>query len=120
MYTLIAIIFIAELIIAYQILSVILKFDRKVCELNSVINEFNPLTKTFMRYIRMQVVSVSEKVGKTIAFINEQKKKAIVKILFIIGINTMFILLNIKRLKSHKVTNLAIALLDLAFDLKVL
>lgn len=120
MYTLIAIIFIAELIIAHKIISLIMKFDRKVCDINECVLEFNPLATTFMRYVRLQAIAISDKILKVIKFINEQKQKTFVKIIFIIGINIAFILFNIRRIKSKRISNLAIALLDLAFDLKVL
>lgn len=120
MYTLILIVFIAEVIIASQIILLICKFDRKICEMNEYVNAFNPLAETFLKYIRLQVVSITNKVAKITKFIEEQKKKAIFKILIIVGINIGFILFKIKKIKTHKMVNLAVAMLDIASDMSLL
>ena len=120
MYTLISIVFIAELIIAYQIISIIVKLDKKVCNINCYIKEFNPLAETFLKYVRLQVSSVTNKISNTINYIRERKNKAIVKILIIVGINVGFILFKINRVKTHKIVNLAVAMFDLAADFSVL
>lgn len=115
-----AIIFIAEIIIAYQVLSVIIRLDKKVCEANCIVKEFNPLAETFMRYIRMQVASVYDKISKAVKFINEQRKKTLFKIALIIGINLLFIMLQIKKVRVNKAINLAVAVLDIIADIRVL
>lgn len=120
MYTLIGIIFIAELIITFQILSFIVKFDRKICDINCCLKEFNPFLETLMKYVRLKVTTILESISKAINIINDKKRKAIVRIAIIVAINLLFIIFRIKKLKTNKVINLAVALLDIVADLKVL
>ena len=120
MYIFISIIFIAELIIAYQLISLIMKLDRKICDINDCVCEFNPLAHTFMRYIRIQAAAFSEKITKVINFINRQKEKTMIKVLIAISINAVILVFRVKKIKVRKVVRLAAAVADIAADLSLL
>ena len=119
MFMLIAIVFIAELIIAFQIISLIMKADRKVCDINACVKEFNPLEKTCMQYARCLSASFSEKIKKGIEVIQKQRLILISKTIIVVAIYTGLILFRIRRIKFNRLSNLIGAISDIALDLAV-
>ena len=79
MFMLIAIVFIAELIIAFQLITLIKKADRKVCNINACVKEFNPLAQTYMQYVRCLTTSATSSVQKILKFIEKQKSQFLIK-----------------------------------------
>lgn len=116
MYTLIAIIFIAELIITYTVISLIMKADKKICDLNSCVKELIPLTDTFMRYACLQVAAVTNRINNLIELIKKQKQKAVNKLILFIAINSLLIFFRIKKIKTKKIMRLILAMVDIAAD----
>lgn len=119
MYMLIAIVFIAELIIALQLIALIMKADRKICDLNACVNVFNPLAETCMQYIRCVTTTFTANVNKGIKFIQKQKSKIITKTIITVAIYAGLFLFKFKKIKIKKVKNLAGAIRDLAVDLLI-
>ena len=119
MFMLIAIVFIAELIIAFQIISLIMKADRKVCDINACVKEFNPLTKTCMQYARCLSATFSEKIKKSIEFVQKQRLIIISKTIITVALYAGLVLFRIKRIKFKRLNNLIGAISDIALDLAV-
>ncbi|MBO6087911.1 hypothetical protein J6P92_06165 [bacterium] len=119
MYMLIAIVFIAELIIAYHVISWIIKVDRKICDLNACVRVFNPLAETCMQYVRCVTTTLTNKVKKSIEFIRIQKSKFITKTLITFAIYAGLFLFKLKKIKIRKIGNLVGAIRDIAVDLAV-
>lgn len=119
MYIFISIIFIAELIIALSIINFIIKADRKVCDLNDCVTEFNPLAKTCMQYFRCVSDSFCKSVQTGIDFIKKHNERAWVKVISSVAIYSMLVLFRIKRIKAKKLFNLVGAIGDIALDLAV-
>jgi len=119
MYILIAVIFIAELIIALQIILLITKADKKVCDLNECVNAFNPLAKTCLEYVNCLSSVFNKNVIKGIEFIKKQHHKMIIKTISTMAIYTMLIFFKIKRVRAKKIFNLAGAIRDLALEIAI-
>lgn len=116
---LIAIVFIAELIIAFQLISLIMKADRKVCDLNACVQAFNPLAETCMQYVRCVTDVFTTNVKKGIDFIQKQKSKLIIKTIITVAIYAGLFLFKFKKIKVKRVKNLAGAIRDLVLDLVI-
>jgi hypothetical protein len=116
---LIAIVFIAELIIAFQLISLIMKADRKVCDINACVKEFNPLAETCMQYIRCVTTTFTTNVKKCVEFIQKQKSKLIIKTIITVAIYAGLFLFKFKKIKIRKIGNLAVAIRDIMLDLTV-
>ncbi len=119
MYIFITIIFIAELIIALQLIMLIMKIDKKVCDINDCVKEFNPLVETCMEYIKCLRLSFGEKIKKTVEYIKKQREKIIVKTMITVGIYAILIIFKVKKIKFKKIGKLAGAIRDIAIDLAV-
>ena len=119
MYILISTIFIAEIIIALQIIVLIRKADKKVCDFNEYVKSFNPLAKTCLEYARCISKAFSNRVDDGIKFIKKQQDKIIIRMISTVAIYSMLILFKIKRLKAKKIFNLAGAIRELALDFAI-
>ena len=119
MYMLISIIFIAELIIAYQLISFIMKADRKICDLNCCLAEFKPLAQTFMQYLRLQISNVAKKAYAVINIIKKRKEQAFLKVIMFTAVNVIFFTFKIKRIKPKSFLKLVLAALDVATDISL-
>ena len=119
MYILIAVIFIAELIIALQLILLIVNADKKVCYYNECLMAFNPLAKTCLQYIRCLSASFNNKVLKTIEFIKKQHEKIVFKTISTFAIYIMLVLFKIKKIKAKKISSLLGAIRDLALEIVI-
>ena len=119
MYIFIAIIFIAELIIALQIILLILKADKKVCDFNDCIKEFNPLAQTCMQYVRCLSNVFSDNVSKVINFIKKQREKIIFKTITSVAIYSLLLFFRFKKIKMKRIHKLFGAIRDIALELAV-
>ncbi len=119
MYIFIATIFIAELIIAFSIINLIIKADKKICDINDCISEFNPLAKTCMQYVRCVSTSFFTNVKTGIDFIKKHQEKIWVKAISTSAIYLMLVLFRIKRIKVKKLFNLVGVIADIALDFVV-
>lgn len=117
---LISIIFIAELIIAYQLVSLIVKLDKKVCDINDCVLEFKTLAETFMRYARLLIANLTNRIKDVICVINKRKEETFIKILLFIAINGILITFKIKKVKPNKILKLALAIIDIANDMSII
>ena len=102
MYLFIAIIFIAELIIAVTVINYITKIDNKVLELNSCVEVFNPLAEVCLQYARCLATTFRLNFDKLINFISHKRKQIFNKLLILIAI---YIVLFLFRAKSKKYSN---------------
>lgn len=119
MYIFITIVFIAELIIAFQLISLIIKADKKVCDINDCVTEFNPLAKTCMEYARCLSNTFSSNIQKGINFFKKQREKIVIKTLITISIYGLLIAFRLKKIKIKKIGKLIGAIRDIAIDLAV-
>ena len=119
MYIFIAIIFIAELIIALQLIILILKADKKVCDINECVLAFNPLAKTCMQYVRCVTAQFNSGVVKGIAFIKKHRQKLIVKTIMTVSIYAILFLFKFRKIKMQKISKLAGAIRDVALELAI-
>ena len=74
MYLFIAIIFIAELIIACTLINFIVKADKKVCRYNACIEAFNPLAQTCLQYSRCLVSTFNRSFDSFFVFIKKKQE----------------------------------------------
>lgn len=119
MYILFAIIFIAELIIALQIIFLIRKADKKVCDFNECIKAFNPLAKTYLQYIRGLSKNFCGNISKSINLFKKQQKKFVIKIISSFAIYVMLLFFKTKKLKIKKIYGLVGAIRDIAINLAI-
>ncbi len=119
MYIFIAIIFIAELIIALQLILLITKLDKRVCDINECVKTFNPLAKTCMEYIRCLTSQFCTKVSKSIEFVKKQREKIIMKTIITVSIYSLLFIFKFKKIKAKKINKLLGAIRDVAVDLAV-
>lgn len=119
MYILIAVIFIAELIIALQLILLIEKADKKVCDLNECVAAFNPLAKTCLEYVRCLSSVFNKNVIKSIEFIKKQHYKMIIKTISAVAIYGMLVFFKIRRVKAKKIYNLIGAIRDVALEIAI-
>lgn len=119
MYILIAIVFIAELIIAFNLINLIVKADKKVCELISIVEAFKPLAETFMQYARCKASELNKTFEKAINFIRKKQEQIVFKTIIMIAIYAVLIVFKIKFQKASKIYKLIAVMRDLAFELSV-
>ncbi len=119
MYIFIAIIFVAELIIALQLIFFIRKADKKILDINDCVKEFNPLAKTFMQYVRCVSTDFSKKIKSGIDFVKKQNEKMIIKTVTSVAIYTVLIFFRMKKLKAKRIYNLIGAIRDVALELAI-
>ncbi len=119
MYILIAIVFIAELIIALNIILLIVKADRKVCEFNVCVEAFKPLAQTVLQYARCLVRSFNCSFDKVLAFFKKKKEQVIFKTVVMISIYVILIVFKIRTKKVSKIYKLISAMRDLALELTI-
>jgi hypothetical protein len=119
MYIFIAIIFIAELIIALSLINLMVKADKKVQDLNECVKAFNPLAQTCMQYTRCMSSEICGKVKSGINFITKQHKKMIIKAISTVAIYSMLLFFKIKRVRAKKLYNLVDAIRDIVLELAV-
>lgn len=119
MYIFIAIVFIAELIIALNLIMLIVKADRKVREINNCVTVFNPLAETFMQYVRCLVKSFNGCFSDIIEFFRKKKEQMIFKTTVMIVIYVFLIVFKLKTKKASKIYKLVSAIRDLALEIAV-
>lgn len=119
MYILIAIVFIAELIIALNLILLIIKADKKVCYYNECIKAFNPLADTCLKYARCLVSSFKNSFDKIFYFIRKKQEQIISNTLIMTAIYLFLILFRIKTKKASKLYKLIGAIRDIAIELAV-
>lgn len=119
MYLFIAIIFIAELIIACTVINYIVKADRAVCKYNECIKVFNPLVLTCMQYARCLVSAFNNSFEKFVVFIKKKQEQVVYKTILIIVIYTFLFLFKMKADKASKIYRLIGAIRDVVVDFGV-
>lgn len=119
MYTLILIVFIAELIIAFSLINLIIKADKKVCELNSYVEAFNPLAETFLQYFRCLVSNFHKSFGKVFNYVKKKQEQTFSKILIIVAVYGVLLLFKIKPRRASKIYKLVGAIQDIVFELAI-
>ena len=116
MYIFIAIIFIAELIIAINLIGLIVKADKKVCEINACVEVFNPLTETCMQYARCLSHQFKTSFDGFLSFFRKKQNEVFIKSALMISIYIMLAIFKIKKHRASKIYRLFDAIKDLAFD----
>lgn len=105
------IVFIAELIITFQIIALIKKCDRKVCEINSAVCALTPKIESSFTKIRIELNKILLSLNKIQQKIQAKKDKYKTLILKNIITGILFLVLN----KNGKTV---ISVLDLVFSVK--
>lgn len=77
MYLFIAIIFIAELIIAVSLINGIIRADRSVCALNNKIIQSKPEIQKILKQARECVSCLQESVNSVITFVKQKRQQVI-------------------------------------------
>lgn len=113
----IAIVFIAELIIALNLIMLIVKADKKVREINDCVTVFNPLAETFMQYVRCLVKSFNSSFTDVIEFFKKKKEQVIFKTVVMIAIYALLIVFKLKTHKASKIYRLISVIRDLALEI---
>lgn len=119
MYILIAIVFIAELIIALNLILLIVKADKKVCYYNQCVSVFKPLAETALQYARYKVSEFNKSFGCVFEFVKKKKEQIIFKTVFMISIYALLIVFKIRMKKASKIYKLISVMRDLALELTV-
>ncbi len=107
------IVFIAEIIIASSLISWILKFDKKVCELNECFPVIKPLVEDTFTLIRININSAALALNKIQIKMEQQKDKYRTIIIKNIVTFALFLLLSHNAKKIISVTELAFSAADL-------
>lgn len=113
----IAIVFIAELIIALNLIMLIVKADKKVREINDCVTVFNPLAETFMQYARCLVKSFNSSFTDVIEFFKKKKEQVIFKTVVMVAIYVFLIVFKLKTHKASKIYRLISVIRDLALEI---
>lgn len=119
MYLFIAIIFIAELIIACTVINFIVKLDKKVQYYNCCVECFNPLAQTCLEYSRCIVSAFKKSFEGFYTYIKKKHEQIIYKTITVAGIYLILILFKVKRVKAAKIYKLAGAIKDIVLELAV-
>lgn len=119
MYIFIATIFIAELIIALNLILLLVKADRKVRYYNNCVDAFNPLAETALQYARCRVSEFNKSFKCVLEFIKKKKEQVVFKTVFMISIYLILILFKLKMNKASKIYKLVAVIRDLAVELAV-
>ena len=114
MYLFIAIIFIAELIIAVTVINFLVKIDKKVNDLNCCVETFNPLAQVCLQYARCLATTFRQNFDKFISFIRHKRKQIFNKILILIAIYAVLFLFRAKSKKYSNAYHLAGVIQDIA------
>lgn len=115
----IAIIFIAELIIALNLISWIVKVDRKVCKYNQCVVVLKPLVQTALQYVRCLVNNFNRSFEKVYTFIKKKKEQVIFKTVVMIAIYIVLIVFKIRTKKVAKIYKLLSVMRDLTLELAI-
>ena len=107
------IVFIAEIIITSSLISLILKLDKKVCEINKCFPVINPLVENTFTLVRININSIALALNKVQIKIAQQKDKYKTIIIKNIITFALFILLSHNAKKIISVTELAFSAADL-------
>lgn len=94
------IVFIAELIIAYTIISKLVQFDKMILENNAFVVEANPKIKEITRLVRKISDQIAELVPMYVEKLKELRNKIMLKKLESLIALTLFWSINIKVLKK--------------------
>lgn len=94
------IVFIAELIIAYTIISKLVQFDKMILETNAFVVEANPKIKEITRLVRKISDQIAELVPMYVEKLKELRNKIMLKKLESLIALTLFWSINIKVLKK--------------------
>lgn len=119
MYIFITIVFIAELIIAFNLIVWILKADKKVRHANECVCAFNPLAEIFLQYMRCKVSTANESFNKIFVFIRKKQEQVLYKIILMSAIYLILFMFKVKAKKASKIYRLIGAIRDLALELTV-
>ena len=119
MYLFVAIIFIAELIIAVTVINYIVKADRAVIKYNECVKVLNPLVLTCMQYARCLVSSFNKSFEKFIVFIKKKQEQVVYKTIIVIAIYAFLFLFKMKADKASKIYRLVGAIRDVVVDFAV-
>lgn len=112
MYFFIAIILIAELIIAANLIWLMLKLDKKVLEADQKVREIRPELKQGLKAAKNAVAKFVEGVHSLCRFAEKKKKEYTISIVKTILIYLLLFLLKGKRKKCLSVMQLAVVLKD--------
>ena len=96
------IVFIAELIIAYTIISKLVQFDRMILETNAFVVEANPKIKEITRLVRKISDQIAELVPAYVEKLKDLRNKIMLKKLESLIALTLFWSINIKVLKKFR------------------
>lgn len=96
------IVFIAELIIAYTIISKLVQFDRMILETNAFVVEANPKIKEITRLVRKISDQIAELVPVYVEKLKDLRNKIMLKKLESLIALTLFWSINIKVLKKFR------------------
>ncbi len=119
MYILIAIVFIAELIIALNLILWIVKADKKVRYYSACVDAFNPLVETAMQYVRCLVAKFNNSFCGVLQFFKKKKEQMIFKTLVMISLYIMLIVFKLRTNKVSKIYKLISLIRELALELTV-
>ena len=119
MYIFIAIVFIAELIIACTLINFIVKIDRQVRCYNCCVSALNPLLETGMKYVRALISNFKNSFENLIVFVNKKQEQILYKTIAIVAIYSMLLLFKIKRVNVSKIYKLADTIQDIVLELAV-
>jgi hypothetical protein len=116
MYIFAIIVFIAELIIALQLIGFILKADREVCRINACVEAFNPLAQTCLQYVRCLISNFNKSFEKIFELIKKKRQQVISNTFIMLSIYLILILFRIKTKKFSKIYKLVGAIRDVAIE----
>lgn len=119
MYLFIAIIFIAELIIAGTVINFIVKLDKKVQYYSCCVEAFNPLLETCLQYSRCLVANFKNSLESVIVFVKKKREQIVYKTVAVVGIYLILILFRIKKIKAEKIYRLAGVVKDIVLEFAV-
>lgn len=119
MYIFIATIFIAELIIALNLILWIMKADKKVQHINACAVTFKPLAQTCLQYVRCKITLFNDSFGGILTFVRKKQEQFISKTVIMVAIYSLLFLFKIKAKKASKIYKLISVMRDLAMELTV-
>lgn len=119
MYIFITIIFIAELIIALNLILWIMKADKKVQHVNACVVTFKPLAQTYLQYVRCKITAFNESFGGVFTFIRKKQEQFISKTVIMLAIYSLLFIFKIRAKKASKIYKMISVIRDLAMELTV-
>lgn len=105
-------VFIAEVKITYDLVVIIRRFDRKICEINETLVDLNPKLQQSVTQLRIAINTVLLNVIKIKQKIAEKKEKYKYKLLKNIITAVLFLCLNISGKKAMTYVELAFTAKD--------